>query len=290
MARIVENLSELKPVSRGSLAGCTKRNKDPAGMGTVPMAPDIPGSNGFVVAIPVFNEELYVDQVLAEAGRFVRTILVIDDGSTDRTPLLLRGRSDVRVITHSQNRGYGKSLADAFAFARREGFRWLITMDCDGQHEPMHLQRFIETAEQDHADIISGTRYPRGRSVSVGVPADRRRINQRITKLLNRRLGLGITDAFCGFKAYRVSALRHLEITVPGYAMPMQMWVQIAAAELRVREIVVPLIYNDPGRHFGGALDDPAVRLEHYLAVFEEEVAVHRNRLLPDVSACVPCP
>ena len=91
---------------------------------------------------------------------------------------------------------------------------------------------------------------------------------------LNRRLGLNITDAFCGFKAYRVAALRDLHITVPGYAMPMQFWVQAARAGLRVRELPVRLIYNDPTRHFGGLLDDPAIRLQHYLEVLETELCV----------------
>jgi len=246
----------------------------------------------YVLAIPVFNEEKHLDRVLAEAERIgsaLRTqangprsgpyILVVDDGSTDGTPRRLRDHrcavqpSEVHVITHPENRGYGKSLADAFAFAQRRAFEWLITMDCDEQHEASQIPRFLAAAAEDDADIISGTRYPHGFDVDASVPADRREINRLMTALLNGRLGLNLTDAFCGFKAYRVSALRHLRITVPGYAMPMQLWVQAAQAGLRVRELAVPLIYNDPTRHFGGLLDDPAVRLRHYVQVFESELA-----------------
>ncbi len=72
--------------------------------------------------------------------------------------------------------------------------------------------------------------------------------------------------------AYRVAALSRLNITVPGYAMPLQFWVQVARAGLRVSELPVRLIYHDSTRHFGGVLDDPAARLEHYLAVFEAEL------------------
>jgi dolichol-phosphate mannosyltransferase len=94
-----------------------------------------------------------------------------------------------------------------------------------------------------------------------------------ITALINRRLGLNLTDSFCGFKAYRVSALTRIHISVPGYAMPMQFWVQAARAGLRIRELPVRLIYNDPTRHFGGILDDPLVRYRHYVEVFEAELA-----------------
>lgn len=226
-----------------------------------------------LVAIPVFNEERYLRRVLASVRRYARHILVIDDGSTDATPEILRGEPGIEVISHPENRGYGKSLADAFCFARRRGFDWLITMDCDEQHEADQIPLFLSAAADDDADIFSGTRYPAGTAGNSNAPADRRRINHRITEFLNQRLGLQITDAFCGFKAYRVSALAEIRITVPGYAMPMQFWVQAARAGLRVREIPVRLIYNDPTRHFGGILDDPEVRLAHYLDVFRSELS-----------------
>ena len=94
-----------------------------------------------------------------------------------------------------------------------------------------------------------------------------------MTGLLNRRLGLNITDAFCGFKAYRVAALKHTKITVPGYAVPIQLWIQAARASLRVEEVSVPLIYHDATRQFGGLLDDPATRLQYYVNVIESELA-----------------
>jgi dolichol-phosphate mannosyltransferase len=225
-----------------------------------------------LLAIPVYNEEKYLVRVVREARKYSRHIVVVDDGSTDRTPELLRREAGVQVITHSANLGYGKSLADAFAYARQGGYRWLITMDCDEQHEPAHIPRFVEAMAVDNVDIISGTRYPKGFDADGSAPADRRRINEQLTGLLNRRLGLELTDAFCGFKAYRVSALSSINITVPGYAMPMQFWVQVARAGLRVGELPVRLIYNDPTRHFGGMLDDADARLRHYLAVFEQEL------------------
>ena len=196
----------------------------------------------FLVAIPVYNEERHVAGVLDAVARQVRDILVVDDGSDDRTPELLAGRGDIGVVRHGENRGYGQSLASAFAFACRRGFDWLITMDCDGQHEPACIPEFKAVALRERPDVISGTRYPADRPVAgAQVPQDRRHINRLITRLLNQRLGLDITDAFCGFKTYRVSALRHIRTTVPGYAMPMQFWVQAARAGLRIMELPVAL-------------------------------------------------
>jgi hypothetical protein len=64
-----------------------------------------------------------------------------------------------------------------------------------------------------------------------------------------------------------------LKLDEPGYAFPMQLWPRAAAMNLRIKEIPVRLIYNDPNRHFGGPLDIAAVRLSHYLNVFNRQLA-----------------
>ncbi len=225
----------------------------------------------YLLAIPVFNEEAYVRPVLAEARERVADVLVVDDGSTDRTGELLT-KAGVAVVRHPENRGYGASLVSAFRHAITHGFDWLITMDCDEQHEPAFIPKFIEAAETGAYDIVSGSRYLDTFNGDDVPPADRRAINVKITRMLNERLGWGLTDAFCGFKAYRVSALSRFNITVPGYAMPLQFWVQAWRAQLRIEEVSVRLIYNDPTRHFGGMLDDPASRYKHYVEVFEHEM------------------
>jgi len=81
-----------------------------------------------------------------------------------------------------------------------------------------------------------------------------------------------LTDSFCGFKAHRISAMRRLRLDVAGYAFPLQLLPQVAAAGLRLSEIPVRLIYNDPTRHFGGSLDDAGNRLRHSLDVLSNEV------------------
>jgi dolichol-phosphate mannosyltransferase len=100
-------------------------------------------------------------------------------------------------------------------------------------------------------------------------PAERRRLNQIITEEVNRRLGLRLTDAFCGFKAYRAAALVGIELTETGYAMPLELWVRAARLGLRIVELPVPLVYLDEKRSFGGALDDARTRLAVYREVLE---------------------
>ena len=232
-----------------------------------------------LVAIPVFNEERYVAGVLSEVLRLTDDVLVVDDGSTDATAEIVARMPKVEVIRHPENRGYGQSLIAAFDYARGRKYDWIITMDCDDQHEPARLPAFVERAEHDDVDVISGSRYLMAMAGNTAAPEDRRRINAEITRVLNRTLGLSLTDAFCGFKAFRVEGLGRLSLSVSGYAFPLQFWVQAAGVGLRICELPVRLIYRDPTRHFGGRLDDPDSRMRHYMDVLLEELSAFSCRL-----------
>ncbi len=221
-----------------------------------------------LTAIPVYNEEAHLEPVLAEVLRFADAVLAVDDGSTDRTPDLLRKFPTVRVIRHEKNRGYGAGLDSAFRYAVEHGFDGLVTIDCDGQHEPSRIPEVA--AGLSDADIVSGSRYLKVFDPSQVPPIERRRINLEVTRWLNECLGQNLTDAFCGFKAYRASILPKFEITDFGYAMPLQVWVQAVQHGMTIVETPVPLIYLDENRAFGGSLDDATYRLNHYRAVFHE--------------------
>ncbi|MGE3820346.1 MAG: glycosyltransferase family 2 protein [Isosphaeraceae bacterium] len=220
-----------------------------------------------LTAIPVHNEEAYLEPVLNEVLRFSSEVLVVDDGSTDGTPSKLTRFPQVQVIRHPRNQGYGAGLRSAFARALDGGYDGLVTIDCDGQHEPSLIPEIA--ARLADADVVSGSRYLQALDPSQRPPEERRRINVEVTRWLNDCLGFHLTDAFCGFKAYRAEALGKFKITEDGYAMPLQVWVQAAQHGMEVVEVPVPLIYLDESRAFGGALDDAEYRLRHYREVFQ---------------------
>src|SRR5271165_6825039 len=97
----------------------------------------------YLTTIPIYNEERHVENVLSEVRRYSPDILVINDGSTDHTTELLARlaalHADFQVISHPQNRGYGAALISAFAYALEHNYDVLVTMDCDGQHEPSRI-------------------------------------------------------------------------------------------------------------------------------------------------------
>jgi glycosyltransferase involved in cell wall biosynthesis len=228
-----------------------------------------------LVALPVFNEESHILSVLNEVQKYSDDILVIDDGSSDRTPELLSTQTDLRIITHEKNLGYGAALRTAFEYSVDEEFDVLVTIDCDGQHEPRLIPELavaVFPIGQPAIDIVSGSRYLKTFDGNSAPPEERRKINMQITQAINERLGLELTDSFCGFKAYRVTSLPQFDITELGYAMPLQLWAQVVAAGMRIVEFPVPLVYLEEERSFGGSLDDSRRRMAYYSEVLKREM------------------
>jgi dolichol-phosphate mannosyltransferase len=220
------------------------------------------------VLLPVYNEAATVGGVLDQVRRyFDGEVIIVDDGSVDDTPKVLAARSDVAVVHLDHNCGYGCALKIGFRVAHDIGVTRLVTMDCDGQHEPAHIPQFL-SALGAGGDIVSGSRYLTENGEGDPAPPDRRAINARVTEQINRVTGWNLTDAFCGFKAYRLPALDCIRLQEPGYAMPLELWAKAWACGFSVREISVERIYCDNDRSFGGELDDPESRYSYYMDVW----------------------
>lgn len=223
-----------------------------------------------LVIVPCHNDGVALDGVLRHLAEVTSApCLVVDDGSSDTTPAVAR-RHGALLLRHEVCQGYGAALISGFRYACEHDFVACVTLDADGQHDPKVLPSLLGLLEQ--VDIVSGTRYHEGSRVEGVPPAERRALNLELTTTLNQRFGWHLTDAFCGYKAYRVEALRKLHLDEPGYGFPLQFWVQAWGAGLTVVEFPVPRIYLDANRSFGADLDDVERRRRHYLAILEREL------------------
>jgi dolichol-phosphate mannosyltransferase len=102
----------------------------------------------FAVILPVYNEEATLEKVLKQVFEYKEAdVIVVDDGSADRTPKILKGLPVKAVIRHPQNLGYGQTLIDGFNYVIKNNYQYCVTMDADDQHEPGFISCFLEKLE-----------------------------------------------------------------------------------------------------------------------------------------------
>src|SRR6056297_711935 len=236
--------------------------------------------NKYLIFIPVFNEEKNVREVLSflQKYRNISDILVIDDGSVDNTSQILDTIQGITQIKHKRNKGYGFTLIEGFNYAIEHNYPYVITMDSDKQHQPKEVEKFIKMNENRDFDILSGSRYlPVSKNDYSRVPAQRKKVNQRITKKINYLTGYGLTDAFCGFKLYKTRSLKKLNLDEPGYGMPLQLWLQAWKNNLTVKEIPVELIYLDKNKGTVNAYKNIFRRYRYYLEIINKGKMYYEN-------------
>lgn len=228
-----------------------------------------------LLTVPVFNEarslEPVFTDILGHLPREIQKVIAINDASTDGSDKILdqlAARHEIITVSHNQeNKGYGYAMTESFRLCKLHNFTHVITMDCDRQHRPEDLIRFIQQPLQ--TDVVSGSRYMTESGDEGSAPADRVAINGRITKMLNRDYGWSLTDSFCGFKRYRIEKIDPDFFTETGYSFPLEFWPYAAAQKFSIEEIPVSRIYTTDSRSFGDDLDKQRKRYRYYIETYK---------------------
>lgn len=206
-----------------------------------------------LVAIPAWNEEGSIEGVIAtvRAHRPDADILVVSDGSTDRTVDLARA-AGATVIVLPFNVGVGGAMRTAFLHAAREGYRTLVQVDADGQHEPAELDDLINGL--DGADIVVGTRFHPNSTYSVKGP--RKWAMSLLSRSLSRMAGSRITDTTSGFRSAGPRAIQLFAVEYPAEYLGDTVGSLAIAIRHRlvVRETPVTMYFREYGRPSKNAL------------------------------------
>jgi len=209
------------------------------------------------VILPAYNEEISIGSVVLLARYYADSVIVVDDGSSDRTAEIAK-KAGAEVIVHEANKGKGAALKTGFAAADDLGADIIVTMDSDGQHNPAEIPKLVDPIIKGEADMVNGSRYLNG--LDKNTPSYRR-VGQTIldgaTKLNS---GLQITDSQSGFRAFSASTKNVFRFKAQGMAIESEMLADAGKSGLRIAEVEIGVRYDvdcstvNPIKHGFGVL------------------------------------
>lgn len=151
-----------------------------------------------LVLIPAFNEEKSIGNVISNVLKNGYQMLVISDGSSDDTANIAR-KFGVPVLQFSSNLGVGAALRAGFRYANSEGFRYVVQVDADGQHDASQISNLVSAAKNGDFHLVIGSRF-RSKETSMNISPIRRLAMWILATLASRAAGTRITDASSGFR------------------------------------------------------------------------------------------
>lgn len=206
-----------------------------------------------LVLIPTYNEKDNLPRIVGRVRSSVpdADILVLDDNSPDGTGAIADGLAakdpQVHVMHRAGKQGLGAAYKAGFAWALERGYDGAVEMDADGSHQPEQLPSLLSAARD--ADLVIGARWVRGGSV-VNWPAHRKALSVGANIYTKVMLGLPVNDATGGYRVYRTSALRAMDldsVSSAGYGFQVDMTVALVRAGLRAVEVPIEFVEREVG-------------------------------------------
>ncbi|MDD4848642.1 MAG: glycosyltransferase family 2 protein [Bacteroidales bacterium] len=200
--------------------------------------------------IPTYNNESSIGEVVAIALSYCNDIIVVNDGATDKTPEIIAGFSNnIVAIGYTKNRGKGFALKTGFEEARRRGFRYVITMDSDGQHFANDLPKFVQTITQHPDCLIIGSRSFSNPNMPHGNTFANRFSNFWFTV----QTGLKLPDTQTGFRLYPLQKMKKMGSFTHRYEAELELLVRCAWRAIPIIPIDIEVYYppqNERISHF----------------------------------------
>lgn len=198
-----------------------------------------------MIAIPALNEAETIGQAIAHLPQKIEgiseiMILVVDDGSTDKTAKIAK-ESGALVLSHGKNRGVGAAFQSAVEKSLREKVDILCTIDADGQFDANEIPKMITPILEKKADFVTGNRFSE-KIRPKNMPPLKFWGNQKMSRLISALAGQNITDSACGFRAYSREALLNLNL-LGSFTYTQETILDLCAKNFRLAEIPISVQY-----------------------------------------------
>ena len=210
------------------------------------MASAITANHACLAVVPAYNEAATVGRVVRSIQEVARgfDVVVIDDGSTDETSAQAE-QAGARVVRLPFNVGIGGAVQAGFAFAREQGYDYMVQVDGDGQHDPSEIQQLVRAMDGDGVDVICGSRFLE--KLQYAAPISRRAGIHIFAFLLSRIVGQRVTDPTSGFRLYNRRAICLFARDYPHDYPEVEAVLALHFHRLRMREIPVRMYQRGGG-------------------------------------------
>lgn len=194
------------------------------------------------IIIPFYNEEKHIVEVTQSISKYKYPIVLVDDGSSDKSQLLIRNlkSKNITLLRHKINLGKGAAMKTGVEFAFKNGSDAIIFMDGDNQHEADDLPKFIEVINSKKYDAVFGSR-----NYGYNVPIVRYLGNKVVSVVLALLFHIFVSDVLCGFKGLTKEAYEKIRWDSAGYGVETEMVARAGKVRLKIAEVPVRSIYHD---------------------------------------------
>ena len=193
------------------------------------------------ILIPSYNSNKQLDQLIKKIkDKLNNQIIVVDDGSPN--PIKIN-YNDISLIQNEDNMGKGLSLQRGFQFARQKGFKNVITMDSDLQHDPEELSLFLDV--QDNVDFVLGYRER-----DASMPVSRKFSNWITSRIISSLTKITIKDSQCGYRRYSLSAIENFNYVETGFQYESEILIKAINEKSIVEQVKVSTIYDKNNKSY----------------------------------------
>lgn len=197
-----------------------------------------------LIIIPAYNEEStivgVIKRVPSEISGYITNILVVDDGSTDKTAKMAREAGAI-VCSHNKNMGLGIAFRTGMSYAMKLQPAVIVNIDADGQFNSADIPRLVKPIIDNEADFVTGSRFLNTKKI-FGMPKIRFLGNKIITRLINFLTKNSFTDVSCGFRAYSYDTILKLNLFAT-FTYTHESFLSLCFQDLLIKEVPVTVSY-----------------------------------------------